>query len=274
MSIICLSALISTNAFGQITGTYTLPGTVNGNTVNNLTQLAAVLNTGTVSGTAIFEFTSGYAGGETYPVTFNQFGGTGNVIIRPAASVSSTLTTAGSPGNNALIDLNGVQHLTIDGRPGGVASTIEWQFQNTAASSLYPAFRFINGTSNDTLEYLSIQESASSSASTILFSTGGNTLDNIQHCNIGPYSAAAFNPILSIGTPGVLNSGITILNNNIYNYGTYSSVPYAGVNISSTGNGSNWNISGNSFYSSLSYLSLYSNQMYGIYFNAGSSSYR
>ena len=70
--------------YGQISsGIYTIPGTVNSTTVNNLTQLSALLNGNTVTGTAIFEFTSSYtSGAEVYPISFTLFTG-GNVISAP-----------------------------------------------------------------------------------------------------------------------------------------------------------------------------------------------
>ena len=266
-----------------LTGTYTLPGSVNGNTVNNLTDLSTLLNNGsnTVSGTVIFEFTASYnsSNTETLPVTFNTYSGAGNVVIRPAASVSSPLITGGSPGSAALIQLNGVKNLTFDGRPGGTGTTIEWTIQNTAAGGSYPTFLFINGASYDTLNYLTVLGSGTSSTSIINLSTstavGGNSYDVISNCNIGNYAGYPYNPILSVGSTGnYVNSNNSILNNNIYNFATYNnnSPYYAGINIGPTGNGSNWTISGNSIYSSINYLALGSTPYHAIYLNAGSAS--
>ena len=264
-----------------LSGTYTLPGLVNGTTVNNLTDLSAILNSGsnTVSGNVIFEFTSSYpAAAETFPITFNAFTGSGNVVIRPASSVSSALITSGSPSSTALINLSGAKYLTLDGRAGGTGTTPLWQIQNTAVSGSYPAIQFINGASYDSLKYITVLSSGTSSTATILLSTstvaGGNSYNLITNCNIGNNAGYPYNPILSSGTAGNLNSNNSILNNNIYNFQTYNnnSPYYAGINVGPTGNGSNWTISGNSIYSTINGLSLGSYTYHAIYFNAGASS--
>jgi hypothetical protein len=263
----------------QLSGTYTLPGTVGGTTVNNLTDLANLLSTSTVNSTAIFEFTSSYTdASESYPVTFTPFMGSGKVIIRPASSVTATLTTAGMPGTNALIDLYGIENITFDGRPGGTGSTSEWLFENTESSSSYPAFRFVNGASYNTLQYLVIEASTTNyvgpgSTAPVLFSTstaGGNSHNVIQYCNIGPYSASPYNGIYSYGSVGAENASNSLLYNNIYNIqGYFSQAPYGAINIGPVGNGDNWNITGNSIYDT------YITGFYGVnglVFNPGDSS--
>ena len=202
-----------------LSGTYTLPGLVNGTTVNNLTDLSAVLNSGsnTVSGSVVFEFTSSYsAAAETFPITFNAFTGLGNVVIRPASSVSTALSTSGSPSATALINLSGAKNITFDGRAGGSGTSLLWTVQNTAVSGSYPAIQFINGASYDSLKYLTVLSSGTSSTATILLSTstvaGGNSYNLISSCNIGNYAGYPYNPILSSGTAGNLNSNNSILN--------------------------------------------------------------
>ena len=266
-----------------LSGTYTLPGTVNGTTVNNLTDLSTLLNAGanTVTGTVIFEFTADYNSNntETLPITFTSFPGTGNVIIRPAVSVSSPLITGGSPGSAALIQFNGVKNLSFEGRPGGTGHTGEWTMQNTAAGGSYPTILFINGASYNGLDYITVLGSGSSSTSIINFSTstvlGGNSYNFINNCNIGNYAGFPYNPILSSGTAGsYANSNNSIYNNNIYNFATYNnnSPYYAAINIGPTGNGSSWSISYNSIYSNANYLNFGSTPYHAIYLNAGPTS--
>jgi hypothetical protein len=96
LAVVLLLSFFSCNMLcaATLSGTYTLPGIVIGTTVNNLTDLANLLSGGsnTVSGTVIFEYTSAYSStAETYPIIFTAYPGTGNVIIRPAAGVSSPL---------------------------------------------------------------------------------------------------------------------------------------------------------------------------------------
>ena len=264
--ILVFSCLTFLAVQGQaLSGTYTIPGNVNSIPVSSLTQLSGILNAGTVSGTAIFEFDSAYnTNRDTFPITFTQFGGGGKVIIRPAASVTKPLLTAGYPFNIALINLSGVTNLSFDGRPGGIGSRIQWVFQCPAIGSPYPAFQFMNGASADTLQYLAIQSSTPNTSATIFFDTsnvsGGNSNNVIQYDSIGNYSyALTYNAILSNGTAGAnANSGNTISNNNIYNFQGYDNGPVnglivpvtdGGVVITQNGNGGNWNISNNSFYS-------------------------
>lgn len=111
----------------------------------------------------IFELQSDYDGttGETLPITFvgvTSVGGNWTVSIRPAAGAGMR-TTSGDPGSgNPLIDLNGANGITFNGREGGSGSTVAWLIRNTrAAATIGPAVRFINGASNNTLQYLHIE---------------------------------------------------------------------------------------------------------------------
>ena len=272
--------LMGQNAFGQpLSGTYTLPGMVNGNAVNNLTQLSTLLGSATVNGTAIFEFTSSYTtSGESYPIIFTAFSGTGNVIIRPAASVIAPLTTSGSPASLALVVLSGVKNLTFDGRSGGAGTTIEWQFENTASGSSYPAFQLMNGAQYDALKYLTVEGEGTNTTGTINLSTsssGGNSYDTIEYCNVTSYSGYPYIQIYSNGSASPnANSNNSILNNSISNFQAYNgsfAPTQGGIIITSTGNGSNWNISGNSIYcTGAPYV--YSAPIAAISFNPGSAS--
>ncbi len=254
-------------------GTYTIPGTVGSTTVNNLTDLANLINTNAVNGDCVFEFTSSYTGTETFPVTFTFHNGSGKVLIRPAASVSTALVTAGTTASGALVDLNHAHDITIDGRAGGQGG-IKWQFKNTQASAAYPVFRFINNAYNDTLQYLEILCSGGSSSSTILISTSntgtGNRNDVIQNCRIGNNAAASYTAIYANGSAAPNNNGfITIKDNEIFNFQGFSNGPptNGGIVVTSTGNtGGNWSITGNSFYSTLTTAGSF---LTGIYFAPG-----
>lgn len=273
---VLFSVCISTIGYTQISGgTYTLPGTVGATTVNNLTDLAALLNTNAVNGDCVFEFNSSYTGSETFPVVFNFHSGVGKVVIRPAASVSTPLVTSGTTASAALIDLNHAHDITFDGRAGGQGNSQLWQFKNTQASSAYPVFRFINNAYNDTLQYLDIQSSCSSSASNILISTSttgtGNRYDVIQNCKIGNYAAATYTVIYANGSAAPNNNGfITIKDNEIYNFMGFSNGPptNGGIVVTGTGNtAGDWKISGNSFYSTLTTAGSF---LTAIYFAPGS----
>lgn len=227
-----------------------------------LTQIANVLNSSTLTGNVIFELQSDYDGtsGENFPIVFNSLttdGGNYTATIRPATGVTNRVTS-GDPGTNAsLITFNGVSNLFFDGRPGG-SGVKEWTIRNTRSVTTFgPVFRFINGATNNTLSYLNIESqntnTSTSGSGNILFGTSntttGNSNNTIESCNIRDRSdvnALISTAIYSLGTVASANSGNILKNNSIFNFNSI------GINITSTGNGNNWEISGNSFYNTLS----------------------
>lgn len=107
-------------------GTYSVG---NSYTFKKLSQIADTLNKKILTGNVIFELQSDYDGntGETFPIRFNQYltsGGNWTVTIRPASGVSMRTTQGITTGAYPLIDLNGVERLTLDGRAGGVGDSI------------------------------------------------------------------------------------------------------------------------------------------------------
>lgn len=259
------SQLVSTisaanpNAFYSIGNPLSLSGTIN--TYLNLTEIANALNLNIVVGNTIFQLPVSYAGEPAYPVVFNEFvtdGPLHNVLIRPIAG-STNFLTAGDPGsNNTLIDFNGTDRVTIDGRANSTG-TIQWIFRNSRAAATYGSTcRFINGATGNTLTYLQIESQAASALTgTILFSTstiplGGNNNNTVSFCNIRENtanSAVYTNGIYSLGTAGAVNSGNQILNNNISNFYLTANTA-TGVLIST--NNTDWTINGNSFYQTTS----------------------
>ncbi len=252
---------LGTDAAIALNGTYTVGPT---GQFAKLTDVANALNVATVTGNVVFELQTDYDGtvGETYPIMFYQYamtGGPWKATVRPAATVSAMLTTSGTTASTGLINFSGVDLLSFDGRPGGTGTmaNIQWSITHTGAASSYPALQFLNGASNNSMKFLNIKASCTNTTGTIVFSTstvaGGNSNDTISDCNIGNYTTQPYNAILSAGTAGAnANSGNCILRNNIYNFQSftsYSTFPLnGGVIISATGNGSNWNVSNNSFY--------------------------
>lgn len=261
-----------------LTGTYTLPGTVNGTSVNNLTNLAALLANpaNPVSGQVVFEFGPTYnGGGEVFPITFNPFTGTGNVVIRPTSGIS--LGTSGSNTTSSIVLLNGAQNITFDGRPGGTGTIIGWVFRNTALAGTQPTFQF-TGASNNTLQYLQIEgQNISSTSGTIFMGTGGNSYNTIRHCNITHYSSGNRTPanaIYASGTTANPNSYNSVLNNNISNFTPGLNYAATGLTVTGTGlntnYGDNWTVSDNSFFRSVN--EFYADRYIGINFKPGNGS--
>jgi hypothetical protein len=223
----------------------------------NLTEIANALNVNIVVGNTTFELPTTYSGEPGYPVVFTEFATDGplhTVLIRPATG-SVNFLTAGDPGTaNTLIDFNGIDRVSIDGRAGG-SGPIQWTFRNTRSAATFgPTFRFINGATENTLTYLNVESQAAlASTGSIAFTTstallGGNSNNTISFCNIRENtanSALSANGIYSLGTAGALNSNNQILNNNISNY-YLSAGTSSGILISTNNTG--WTIENNSFY--------------------------
>ena len=160
-----------------------------------------------------------------------------------------------------LIDLNGADNVTIDGRVNATGSTKDLIITNLKASSTAgtSTIRFINDASNNTIKYCTIKGSEKKSNSgVILFattdvSTGNddNTIDNNDITN-AVNANRPVNAIYSLGTSGKDNSNNTISNNNIYDFFKHSS---ASRGILLEANTTEWTIDGNSFYETASYTS-------------------
>lgn len=256
-------------------GTYTVGTT---GTYTKLSDVANLLNTSSITGDVVFELLSTYDGttGETLPINFNQYftsGGNWNVTIRPASGVTSRITS-GDPGSGQpLIVLNGIDKITFDGRPGGTGQNVEWTIRNTrAATTFSSAIRFINGATFDTLQYLRVesQNTLTTSGTIELLTTNiaqGNSKNTIRFNEIRNRSDVIGTPaigIYSAGTATNVNDSNAIVGNKIFNWSAI------GVHVTGTGNGSGWNINGNSFYSTSAITTAQTN----IRFEAGLNSIR
>ena len=223
--------------------------------LKKLTDVAAQLNSSILLGNIIYEMNSSYNGatGETYPIVFNQYtssGGNWTVTIR-VKDATSARTTSGNTAN-PLIRLNGADNMTFDGRAGGTGSTIAWTIQNTNTGG--NAFTFINDAQSNTIQYCDlISVNNTTSLGVIIFGTttgtSGNDNNTVTYCNIHDDGTNfPLYGIYSLGTSTTLNtwnSGITISNNNIYNFYINGGNP---VGIYLAGGSTQWTVTGNSFY--------------------------
>jgi hypothetical protein len=186
--------------------------------------------------------------------------GTGNAsyittTIYPSVSGLSITGNMEAP----LIDLNGADKVTIDGRVNATGSTSDLIIinTNTSATSGTSSIRLINDAKNNTVKYCNLKGSSTSSVDgIILFSTGttdGNDGNTITNNNITGATDASrpINALFSLGTAGKENSGNTISNNNIYNF-LNRGIASFGINLGS--NSTAWILSGNSFYETASFV--------------------
>ncbi len=149
-----------------------------------------------------------------------------------------------------LIDLNGADNVTIDGRinqSGDANLTIK--NLNTSTSSSSCTIRFINDATGNTVKYCKINGlTRAASGGIIFFSTSiagttGNDNNVIDHNRMTNYYDVVNTPqaVYSAGTIGKENSNNIISNNNFFQIG-FSKFITLGSNTTQ------WTISGNSFH--------------------------
>jgi trimeric autotransporter adhesin len=218
--------------------------------LTNTSGAFAALNSATSGTGAVTVLITADVSNEASSKSLNASTNWTSMTISPsgARTISGATTTA-------LIELNGADNVTIDGlNTGGNTLTIS----NTSTASATSTIRFVGGATTNTLTNCTILGASLSPAGntggTIFFSTDavtttGNDNNTVSNCNIRPVGSTLPTKGIygsgSIGTTAVNNSGITISNNNIYDY--------FGVDVASAGiyidNGNtDWTISNNKFY--------------------------
>lgn len=193
------------------------------------------------------------------------------IIANTTETASATLTTANAnwtsvniyptssgltiSGNLAtpLIDLNGADNVTIDGRVNASGSTKDLVIVNTSTSGNAgtSTIRFINTAENNTVAYCTVKGASMATTSGIIYfatatSGTGNSYNAINYCNItNDGGNRPINGIYSLGSLDYLNTSNTISNNNIYDF----------LNADASSNGislftysTDFTISSNSFY--------------------------
>jgi hypothetical protein len=249
-------------------GTYSAP---------SLTAVSNILKTSTVTGNVIFELPTTYNGTTdepSFPVEFIEFqtdGPAHTVTIRPASG-STNFLTAGDPGTNtSLIDLNGIDRLTIDGRAAG-SGPIIWTFRNTRTATIVgPTFRLVNDATYNTLTYLNVEGQNITPSSGLIFFNGttgtlGNSNNTISYCHIRKRQDVATLFLIGInstGTVGIDNANNLIDNNHVYDNFINAA---SGRAIQAAANNNSWTITNNHIYQTdvRLYTSSSQNTQYGI----------
>jgi len=163
-----------------------------------------------------------------------------------------SITNSGSL--NELIDLNGADNVTIDGRVNATGTTKDLIITNTNITAT-STIRFINDASNNIVKYCNVKGSSTYYDGILFFSTStgstgndGNLIDN-NNITCSSNGSRPINAICSTGSVGFENSENTISNNNIFDFltTTYYSI---GINLGNYTTG--WTITGNSFYETTS----------------------
>jgi hypothetical protein len=189
----------------------------------------------------------------------------------------SSITLSGSYGG-PLIDFNGADNVTIDGRVNATGLTIDMTISNTNTSST-GTIRFINGATYNTIRYCIIKGSTTNSVAGILYfststGTSGNSNNIIDHNEIT--NAGGNRPVSAItsdGSTSYYNSTNTISNNNIHDVLNPNPNHTFIIKLGIGGDGGQsyndaWTISGNSFYDTQDYTMTTANNMRLIYIYA------
>ncbi len=253
--IIIVGALLVKQTSAQLSGTYNVGS---GQTYTSLTKASGLfnaINTNGLSGNVTANVTSDLS--EDGSIQLNQwteFGGSGyTVTIRPSSATERLISNASA---NGVINLNGADRLTIDGRFSGSGKYLRIRGSNAGI----PTINFQNGASSNTITYCYIEGCNANTAGTtnlgtIFFgsSTGvvGNSSNTISYCDIRDRSDAVGFPAYAIysygsATASLYNINNSIQNNNIYNF--WKDGDFCGGVYITLGTGSGWNISNNSFY--------------------------
>ncbi len=268
-----LSGIQSTTACSGPSGTLTVGPS---GTYTTLTSALTGISSG-FSGAVVLELQSNYVStAETFPITLNSSAcltAVNTLTIRPATGANGLVINGSNAG--PTVDFNGSSYVTIDGRPGGIGSTIavtaagstnsiNLNIINTNAAGA--AIRMDNGASRNSVRYCDLQGQNTTAANVPTTLSGvvyfgnngaaGNDYNTIDHCNVHSSGSGTTTPSIGIYSLGYdnqsstaayvaqFNDNDTVSNNNIYDY--YSTANSVGIeaNYGNTG----WNITSNSFF--------------------------
>ena len=224
------------------------------------------INAGTINGVVILQITGSTT--ETASAILNSSGtGSSNFSSLSIYPTGSNYTIGGNVAS-ALINLNGADNVTIDGRVNASGSSKDLVITNSNTGASATTIKFVNSAENNTVKYCTVKGSESNTGlGVILFtsSSAGNGNDNNLIDNNNITSDAAGRPcngIYSTGSTGRENSVNTISNNNIYDIFN----PNNNSNGITVGSNSNdWVISGNSIYETTTIVSTGGYNYTGIY---------
>ncbi len=255
LAFICLGCTLD----AQISLTATA-GTATGN-YSTLKQSFDAINAGTHRGNIVINLTASTietASAILYQTGYNNISNYASVRVQPSANNLSISGNFEAP----LIDLNGADNITIDGRVNGGGAIKSLSISNAAKSDSAGncTVRFINDATGNTIKYCSIKGSTTDDGGGIIFfsTTNGTTgndnnlIDNNDITNAAD-TDRPLNAVYSFGSWGKANSGNIVTNNNVFNY----------FNRHFTSNGlyirdfsTAWAITGNNFYETTDFVPL------------------
>lgn len=239
----------------------------------NLRLALAAVNAGTHQGTVEVKITTSISDNQTATIYQSGYNGTSSYTSLRIYPTAANLICETSV-NGVMLDLNGADNVTVDGRVNQAGSTIALTFMNSNSISYSSAniIRFINGAQSNTIRYASVKGAGSGSSAVINFSTsssGANSSNTIEYCYIGGL-ASSVRP-----QHGIYSLGSASPNNNINNtirYNEFSNFFISeglGFDVTAVGlynNSSDWTIADNSFFLP-STISLFNGSYHVVYIN-------
>ena len=221
------------------------------------------INAGSITGDIILQVTGSITDNSSAVLNASSSGSANYTSVNIYPTVSG-VTLSGSY-SGPLINLNGADHVTIDGRVGGTGLTIDMTITNTrSGDGNSSTIQFNNDATYNTVKYCVIKGSASGGDKGILrftntATTTGNSNNTIDHNELT--NSGGNRPLMVIfsnGASAAYNRSNTISNNNFHdvlNPGLGHSViiNLAAGNDNTDSYNSDWTITGNSFYDSEAY---------------------
>ncbi|MFZ4581870.1 MAG: beta strand repeat-containing protein, partial [Paludibacter sp.] len=225
------------------------------NFYNTVKDAFDAINAGTHTGTLTVKVNGSTTETATAALNASGSGSASYSSLNMYPTVTS-LTVSGSIAS-PLIQLNGADNVTIDGRVNQTGATSLAVTNNSTASGAR-TIELINSAEANYIQYCSISGAGTSATQGVInisTSSAGNGNDGnyIQYNNLKSVSSSnrPTNIIYSAGASGYINNQNYIHNNNIYDFlmlGTASN----GINISSFSSG--FSITNNSFYQTASFI--------------------
>ncbi|MEI6766548.1 MAG: right-handed parallel beta-helix repeat-containing protein [Bacteroidota bacterium] len=248
------------NVYTSFSGVITIGPT---GTFPTLKMAADTLKKYGVCGATTLSIQSTYTSESTFPITFNAIPGASAfnyITIKPATGATPTITGSNS---TALIDLNGINYLTIDGSNTVGGTSRDLTISNTTTTSPGAGIRIINDASNDFVKNTLIKASGSTSYG-VYFSTAGvsgNSNNTVYNCAITSSSTT----YTGYGVYMYGSSGINSANNKIEKCAIYDFAQY-GIDVEYYYPGTI--ITGNQVYE---VATMTTTSLYGIYLNYGTT---
>jgi hypothetical protein len=266
-----------------------MSGTLHIGTGKDFTTISSAvsnLNIRGVSAPITFVLDDAVYSSETFPITIGSIPGASSTntvkfMLNALLANNSVAPVISGSSSAMLIDLNGADYVTFDGRPGGTGTTKGLTLRNTSTAVTASTIRLINDAQNNTITYCIVEGSSANTTGTggnIYFATPtstGNDNNTISFCDIRDRSDASAAPNYGIvstgsGSFGPDNSGNIITDNNIYNFYLHGGNS-AGVLLA--GGNTQWTITNNHFYQTAIRTTTVSTTTNGINITSGSASF-